>query len=159
MALDELGITLAEVSKKFPRNFQSLGYDVSFDTDSMDKPRILSSFELGVNVILTLLFMKPGQFPSIPTLGIDIESYLHEYSDDKKIPIEIKNKLSDQCNQLDVSGLTIDVFFDKTEEGVDALVVSITGTETVSYGNETEHVIIGISYDKLNRLYVRKINT
>ena len=82
----------------------------------------------------------------------------HEYSDDKKIPAEIKNKLSDQCNQLDISGLTIDVFFDKTEEGIDALVISISGTETVSYGNETDHVIIGISYDKLNRLYVRKIN-
>ena len=156
--LDEVGITLDEVSKRYPKKFQSLGYDVAFDTDSMCKPKVLSSFELGVNVILTLLAMKPGQYPSIPTLGIDIQSYLHEYSDDKKIPSEIKNKLSDQCNKLDVSGLKIDVYFDKTSEGIDALIVEVTGTETISYGNETEHVIIGISYDKLNRLYVKRVN-
>lgn len=156
--LDVDAISIDEVTKMYPRNFQTLNYDVSFDTDSMGRPKILSSFELGINTILTLLFMKPGQYPSIPDLGIDIESYLHEYSDDKRIPDEIKNKLSDQCNKLDVSGLKIDVFFERTSAGIDALIVEVTGTERIAYGNETEHVVIGISYDKLNRLYVRRAN-
>lgn len=156
--LDPTGITLDEISKMYPQRFQVMNYDVAFDTDSMGRPKVLSSFELGVNTILTLLFMKPGQYPSIPELGIDIESYLHEYADDDRIPAEIQNKLSDQCNKLDVSGLTINVEFDKTEEGIDALVIDITGNEYIAYGNETEHVIIGISYDKLNRLYARRVN-
>jgi hypothetical protein len=154
----EEGISRDEVIKMYPEKFQALGYDVAFDTDSMGRPKVLSSFEVGVNIILTLLFMKPGQYPSIPDLGIDIESYLHEYADDERIPAEIKNKLSDQCNKLDISGLTIDVSFDKTSEGIDALVIDITGNQYIAYGNETDHVIIGISYDKLNRLYVRRVN-
>ena len=81
--LDPTGITLDEISKMYPQRFQVMNYDVAFDTDSMGRPKVLSSFELGVNTILTLLFMKPGQYPSIPELGIDIESYLHEYADDE----------------------------------------------------------------------------
>lgn len=159
MALDVKGITLKEVTSRYPRQFQSLGYDVAFDVDAMSKPKIVSSFDLAINIVLTLLMMKPGQFPSIPELGIDIESYLFEYSDNKALPSEIKNKLSDQCNQLDVSGLAIEVYLDKTEEGHDALIVELTGTDRLAYGSEdSAHIIIGITYDKMNKLYVRKIS-
>lgn len=158
MALDTNGIRLDDVAKMYPKDFQPVGYDFAFGTDTLGRPKVLSSFQIGVNAVLTLLFMKPGQFPSIPDLGIDIDSYLHEYSDDPNIPIEIKNKLSDQCNRLDVIGLKIDVSIDKMDDNKDALLIEISGTETLSYGNETDHVIIGISYDKLNRLYVKKVN-
>lgn len=159
MALDVKGITLKEVTSRYPRQFQSLGYDVAFDVDSMYKPKIVSSFDLAINIVLTLLMMKPGQFPSIPELGIDIESYLFEYSDDKSLPAEIKNKLSDQCNMLDISGLAIDVYVDQTEEGHDALIVELTGTEQLAYGSDdSAHIIIGITYDKMNKLYVRKMS-
>lgn len=158
MALDTNGITLDEIKSKYPRSFQTLNYDVLLDTDSMGKPKVISSFDLGINMILTLLFMKPGQFPSIPELGIDIESYLFEYADDPHVPSEIMNKLLDQCNQLDIVGFDIEVRLDKTQEGYDAVIVEVTGNERLGYGNETGHVIIGISYDKLNRLYVRKVS-
>ena len=158
MALDMKGITLDEIKNKFPPTFQTLNYDVVLDSDSMYKPKVISSFELGVNSILTLLFMKPGQYPSIPDLGIDIESYLYEYSDDPKIPNEIRNKLIDQCNIIDVIGIDIDIRFDKTSEGIDALIVELSGSERLGYGNDSSHIVIGISYDKLNRLYVRKVS-
>lgn len=159
MALDTKGINLDEVKGKFPRSFQVINYDVLLDTDSMYKPRVLSSFEQAINIILTLLFMKPGQFPSIPTLGIDIESYLFEYADDPKTPALIKEQLLDQCNLLDsIIDLDINVSIDKTSEGHDALVIEITGGERLAYGNESSHIIIGISYDKLNRLYVKKLS-
>lgn len=158
MALDTNGIFLDEVTGKFPRSFQTINYDVLLDTDSMGKPKVISSFELGINIILTLLFMKPGQFPSIPTLGIDIESYLFEYADDPRIPTEIRNKLIDQCNYLDIVGFDIEVRLDKTQEGFGAIIIEITGNERISYGSDSGHIIIGISYDKLNRLYVRRVN-
>lgn len=156
MALDEKGIYLSEVDKRYPRSFQTLGYDVLMDTDSTYKPKVISTFEMCVNAILTLLYMKPGQYPSIPELGIDIESYLHEYADDPNIPSEIKNKLTDQCNRIEVTGIQIDCYIDKTDDGTNALVVKVTGTDKLGYGSQSGNVIIGISYDKLNRLYVRK---
>lgn len=156
MSLDEKGIYLSEVKLKYPRPFQTLGYDVLLDTDSMYKPKVISSFEMCVNSILTLLVMKPGQYPSIPELGIDIEQYLHEYSDDPNIPQQVKVKLEDQLNRLTYVGIQVDCFFDKTSDGFDALVVQVTGDEKATYGLEKKRAIIGITYDQLNRLYVRK---
>lgn len=158
MSLDEKGITLDEIRYKYPPAFQTLNYDVLFDVDSMYKPKIISSFEMMVNSVLMLLFMKPGQYPSIPELGIDIESYLHEYSDDKTIPMKIKTKLLEQCNRIEIIGLNIDVRIDKTAEGVDALLLEISGDDYLAYGSESAHIIIGISYDKLNRLYIRRVS-
>ena len=157
MSLDEKGITLSEIRGKYPPSFQTLNYDILMDVDSMYKPKVISSFEMIINSILMLLFMKPGQYPSIPELGIDIESYLHEYSDDKSIPMKIKTKLIEQCNRINIIGLDINVSIDQTAEGVDALLIEIIGNDYLAYGYESDHIIIGISYDKLNRLYVKKI--
>lgn len=157
MALDEKGITLAEVTNRYPRSFQTLGYDVLMDVDSYNKPKVISTFEMCINAILTLLKMKPGQYPSIPELGIDIEQYLHEYSDDPSIPTEIKNKLDTQCNRIKITGLSFDVYFDQTSDGTNALIIKIEGTDTLAYGSKSPNVLIGISYDKLNRLYTRKV--
>ena len=157
MALDQIGITLAEVKKKYPRSFQPVGYDVALDYDDLYKPKIKSSFQLCIDSILTLLFMKPGQYPSIPELGIDIESYLHEYADDASIPSQIKNELKRQCNRIEMTGVDVDVYFDKTYDGIDSLVVDIKGTDTLAYGDESPHVLIGITYDKLKRLYMKRV--
>jgi len=156
--LDPQGITLDEVNKRYPKSFQRIGYDVVLDYDSAYKPKVISSFETAVNIILTLLMMKPGQYPSIPELGIDIEQYLHDYSDDKNISNLIISKIYDQCNRLQLlPNLDIQCNIEKLSNGFDALVVEITGDEQLAYGNESEKVIIGISYDKLNELYARKV--
>lgn len=157
MALDEKGITLAEVVNKYPRRFQTLGYDALMDVDAFNKPKVISTFEMCVNAILTLLKMKPGQYPSIPELGIDVEQYLHEYVDNDSIPMEIQNKLNDQCNRIEITGITFDVFFDKCSDGTNALVIRIEGTDTITYGLHNNVVVIGITYDKLNRLYTKKV--
>jgi hypothetical protein len=151
-----IGMTLDEIKNKYPPSFQPLGYDCLMDTDSMYKPKVISTFEMCVNVILTLLMMKPGQYPSIPELGINIEGYLMEYSDDPNIPIVIKDKIAEQCDMLAIAGVTVDVYFDKTSDGVDALVLEISGTERSTYGTKGNRVVIGISYNKLKELYIQK---
>lgn len=152
---EEKGITLAEVENKYPRVFQSLGYDVLMDTDSFNKPKVISTFQLCVNSILCLLKMKPGQYPSIPELGLDVEQYLHEYSDDQSIPATIRTKLYDQLNLLQLTGIQIEVMFDKTDDGFDALLIQITGDERLEYGEKLSPVIIGITYDQLSHMYTR----
>ena len=153
--LDPIGIYLAEIDYKYPRVLQTLGYDVLFDTDELNKPNVISTFQMCVNSILMLLKMKPGQFPSIPELGIDIDQYLHEYSDDKTIPNTIRSKLEEQLNVIGYVGLTVDVFNDITEEGVPALVVRISGSERLTYHENVPTVVIGITYDQLGKMYTR----
>ena len=155
--LDEKGIHLNEVNRKYPRSFQVLGYDVLLDTDSMMKPRVISSFDLTINSILTLLLMKPGQYPSIPELGLDIESYLYQYSDDEDLIKKLQAKLRDQMNRLDISGVDVEFYSDITNDGKPVLVVKISGNKYISYGAPSERVIVGISYNKLNELYIRKV--
>ena len=94
--------------------------------------------------------------PSIPELGIDIEQYLHEYADDPELPNEIKTKLYDQCNRLMAVDISIDVYIEHVENGSNALIVKVEGSDTLTYGGRSPAVIIGITYDKLNRLYTRK---
>lgn len=156
MGLDPKGIALAEVSNKYPRSFQTLGYDVLLDVDSMYKPKVITTFQMCVNAISTLLFMKPGQYPSIPDLGIDIESYLHEYADDPNTPAKIKTSLQEQCNRINIVGIDVDCSIDQFPDGTNALVVKITATEKLAYGSQGNTVIIGISHDKLNRLYAKQ---
>lgn len=155
MALDEKGIKLAEVEYKYPRVLQSLGYDVLMDTDEMYKPKVISTFEMCVNSILMLLKMKPGQYPSIPELGIDVEQYLHDYADDQSIPNTIKSQLIDQLNILNFVGIDVQVYMDKTSEGHDALIIIVTGNERLERNASISQVFIGITYDQLNHLYTR----
>lgn len=155
MALDERGVYLSEVKNKYPREFQTLGYDVLFDTDEMYKPKVISTFEMCVNSIVALLKMKPGQFPSIPELGIDVEQYLHEYADDPKIALTIQRKLSEQLAALDYTGIEIEVYNDVIQDDQSALIVKIKGTDTLTYHMKLENVIIGITYDKLGQMYTR----
>ena len=87
---------------------------------------------------------------------LELLSYLQK-KDGVLMAMDIKNKLIDQCNRIDIIGVDIDIRFDKTSDNLDALVVEVSGSEYLGYGNESSHIIIGISYDKLNRLYVRKL--
>lgn len=155
--LDPKGIYLNEVNRRYPRSCQTLGYDVLLDTDSMYKPKVISSFELTINSIITLLLMKPGQYPSIPELGIDIESYLYEYIDDENVPKTIQAKLRDQMNRLDLSGCEVKVDIDRMNDGTYALILRIIGNEYISKGAPSNRVIVGISYSKLNEVYIRKV--
>lgn len=154
--LDEVGITLQEINKKYPSTVQTLGYDVALDYDSAYKPKVLSTFEMCINIIQTLLFMKPGQYPSIPELGIDINSYLHRYADDHMVPKTIKTQIEEQCNRISLTGITIDCMMDELD-GQPALLIQITGTERIAIGSQSRKVIIGISYDQLNNIYAKKI--
>lgn len=151
------GITLEEIKYMLPKGFQTLGYDILLDTDNFDKPKVIGTFDLCVNTVLMLLFMKPGQFPSIPELGIDIEQYLHEYADDKEIPKKILDQLNEQCNRLQVAGVELDVMVTTLEDKTtNALIVYVKGTPTLAYGQPDQIAIIGITVDKLNRLYAKR---
>lgn len=154
--LDLKGITLDEVRNRYPAPAQILGYDILMDVDEFHKPRVISTFQMCINSVLTLLLMKPGQYPSIPELGINIEQYLFEYADDKTLPDKITNEINEQCNRLQLAGVTVDCYISKINPSQPELIVEIKGTEYVTYKNEKPVAIYGISYDKLNRVYLRQ---
>jgi hypothetical protein len=157
MNISNIGnIHLDEVINKYPIIFQPLGYDVLMGCDETEKPKVIGTFEMCVNTILTLLLMKPGQYPSIPDLGINVESYLLRYSSDKSIPMNIKTKLEEQCNRIQITGVSFEVYVETGEYGRDELKILITGDDRLTYGLPEKETIIGITWDRLNRLYAKR---
>ena len=73
--------------------------DPTYGVNEFNKTKVLSETETYVNNILTILFGKPGFYPSIPTLGMDISQYLYKFED--AINVErIKAILANQCSEF-----------------------------------------------------------
>lgn len=83
----------------------------TFSVNNYNKPKVLTELESYVNDVLMLLFGKPGFYPSIPTIGMDIKQYLYMFEDDINTE-EIKTKLATQCNEFlpELSTGEFDVF-------------------------------------------------
>lgn len=78
---------------------RSVGQDPTYGINNYNLPKILSETESYARNVLTLLFGKPGFYPSIPTLGMDIGQYLYKFIDEINVS-EIKNKLISQCEDF-----------------------------------------------------------
>ena len=57
----------------------NIGYDCTFELNEFNEPKLSSEIETIKNTLLFILFSKPGQYPSLPQIGIDINSYLYIY--------------------------------------------------------------------------------
>jgi len=76
-----------------------INIDPTFAVNDYNKPKMLSNKETYVNNIMMLLFGKPGFYPSIPSIGMDIQQYLYKFEDEINVE-DIKNKLSIQCKDF-----------------------------------------------------------
>lgn len=71
----------------------------TFGVNDYDRPKVLSTMESYVTDILMILFGKPGFYPSIPTLGMDIGSLLYKFEDEVSAE-ELKTELENQCHEF-----------------------------------------------------------
>jgi hypothetical protein len=74
-------------------------HEVGFGVDNFQQPKILSPQETVAQIILNLFTMRPGGYPSLPHIGINIRDYL--YSLDDAIDVEgLKEKIYTQCSAI-----------------------------------------------------------
>lgn len=108
-----------------------IGHEVLFDLDNFKKPKILSLKETVVQSLVNLFFMRPGNIPSMPHIGLNITQYL--YMTEREFnPEEIKAQIYNQCSEL-ISFIVLgelNIFVTKYKEQ-DVLIFSIpiTGIE------------------------------
>lgn len=76
-----------------------MSVDPQFGVDSYNRAKILSESQTMVYNILTLLFGKPGFYPSIPSLGMYIQQYLYAFDDDFDTNF-LKTELAKQCRDF-----------------------------------------------------------
>ena len=73
--------------------------DPVFGTNDYGKQKMLTENQTLANNFLMLLLGKPGFFPSLPMIGIDIEQYLYAFIDEINIE-QLKAKIAVQCSDF-----------------------------------------------------------
>lgn len=139
-------------------NEPNIGYDTTFELNEFNEPRLRSEIELIKNTILFILFAKPGQYPSLPHIGLDIQSMLYSFYDEIN-ESDLKYKIKEQCNAMGVylNDGTVDIRKTKYR-GRPSLLINIQGTESYPDGylkdhiNESNNYLIGITFDELDKM-------
>lgn len=135
-----------------------IGCDTTFELNEFNEPRIRGEMETLKDALLFILFSKPGSYPSIPEIGLDIETYLYSFYDEIDEE-ELKNQITEQCELLGayISGGTIQV--KKTKyRNKPSLLIHIEGTESFPDAykhddiSDNDKYLIGITYDGLNNM-------
>ena len=73
-------------------NKKELGLNTNVFNKSTEYQGKTAWFQL----ILNLIFLRPGTYPSIPNMGVGLQDYEYEYIDDVKD--NIRNKIEEQVN-------------------------------------------------------------
>lgn len=73
-----------------------MAVDPVYGVNDFNRPKVLAEDETYVNNLLMILFGKPGFYPSIPYLGMDVGSMLYMFEDEINTD-KIKTDLVYQC--------------------------------------------------------------
>lgn len=73
-----------------------MSVDPVYGVNDFNRPKVLAEDETYVNNLLMILFGKPGFYPSIPYLGMDVGSMLYMFEDEINVD-KIKTDLAYQC--------------------------------------------------------------
>lgn len=135
-----------------------LGFDTTFELNDFEQPKILSDVETIAHVILFILFAKPGQYPSLPMIGMNIENELYSFYDELDVN-DLKDRLIDQCSILQVYFDGNIVSFDKRiYQDKPSLLIHISGKSEYPKGymkdlhSSLSQYRIGITFDELNQM-------
>lgn len=120
--------------------------EVGFGSDNFSEPLQLSRQESLAQIFLNLFLLRPGSYPSMPHLGIDVMRYMYR-NDADNIQEEIKEQLLTQCSELisEVSLGDIRVIITDAINGEGILLIVIPLEIDIQEGNL---LVYGFQVDK-----------
>lgn len=77
----------------------NLPVNPTFNVNDFNEPKVLSPTESYITDVMMILFGRPGFYPSIPYLGMNIQQYLYNFDDEINTE-EIKSELALQCSEF-----------------------------------------------------------
>ncbi|MCM1439726.1 MAG: hypothetical protein NC131_11095 [Roseburia sp.] len=141
-----------------------IGYDAAFGLNEFGQAKLCSEIEVVRNAVLTAMFGRKGQYPSLPMIGMDIGSRLYSFYNEIDCE-ELKQELIQQCSALGVYVQSNVVQMKKDlYRNQPSLLIQISGQESYpsSYMRDTvspnRGYRIGITYDDLNQM-IYSVNT
>lgn len=73
-----------------------MAVDPAFGVNNFLQPKFYNQSETVANNFLTLLFGKPGFLPSMPEIGVDVNSLLYDFFDEIDVA-SLKALITKQC--------------------------------------------------------------
>ena len=119
------------------------GVDPQFGLNSFNQAKYSNETETIAHAVLNLLFGKPGFFPSMPRLGINIQDTLYMFWDEIS-PIEIKAMIAAQCSAFRqyIDDGSLDVRKTYTPKKHEPLLLIVV---PLQIKNSRENLIIGVT--------------
>jgi len=134
----------------------TIGFDTQIPPNKYGEGTLLAGLETVANTVLRLLNMIPGQYPSIPNLGINIKKYLlgfyDEFTED-----DLLNDIVTQCSKLaiyvnDESFFKIEKTLFNNEPVIILRFQSSKRNENNNDGSLIDYINIGITFDKAKQV-------
>lgn len=135
-----------------------VGYDTTFEMNEFGEPRIRGEIETIKNLLMFILLSKPSQYPSLPTIGLDLEDRLYNFYDE----LDENDLIEDICSQCEA----LRKYFNNGTIGIrkykyhnkPSLLIIVYGNETfpqgyhVNYADSTDKYLIGLTFNEMNQL-------
>ena len=123
--------------------------ELQLSINSFDNPTELSDLKAWSQLILELIFLEPGTFPSYPEMGVGIENYDFDFIDEAVT--DLTSKITEQqtkyLKDVPLTAVTIEP---ATVQGVVVLLIQLTFTTPAGSANSA----IAIKKSSTSRNYL-----
>lgn len=123
-------------------------HEVAFGVDSFGKPKVLSDKDTIAQLIINILYLRPGQLPSMPMLGIDIYNYITPSVGEEGLN-DLSAYITSQCAALapyiELTGTSAKLM---TYQGKPILLIIIP----ITINGESETLLVGARKDTNGRV-------
>lgn len=84
--------------------------ELQLSINSFDNPTELTGIKAWSQLMLQLIFMEPGTYPSLPDMGVGIESYQYDFMDDilSQLSAKIIQQQRDYLSDIPLTAVTIE---------------------------------------------------
>lgn len=125
-----------------------LKHEIAFGVDSFGKPKVLSDRDTLAQLIINILYLRPGQLPSMPMIGIDIYNYITPSVGEEGLN-DLSTHITTQCSALapyiELTGTFVKLM---TYQGRPILLIIIP----ISYNGTQETLLVGARKDTNGRV-------
>ena len=133
-----------------------LGVDGSFGLDKYGNVKVVTEGELVKNVLTFILFARPGQYPSLPHIGLNIQDKLYSSYDELDESV-LATQIVEQCSELGNYFRNGDISIKKTRYyNQPALMIYVNSRRDLigSPVDKKDEYRIGISIDEAKKLNI-----
>ena len=122
--------------------------EVGFALNSFKKVDVKSDRETIAQILQNILFLRPGQIPSMPFIGVDIGNYLNPMIDNGEMN-DLSERIALQCTELlpylDFSGISVNSI---NYQGVQHILIIIP----ITINSTKETIMLGVHKDTNGRV-------